>query len=136
MLHINFFQLTNNNDNNYEYNIISLQILAIFEIISSIDNCQRKCYENSFIQSSTSNMGDQVCFSYHNISFRLVIKVEALQELGIRIRIMPRHKVREIYSCTRWKTFESQGHVSLRFLCFGSLKGLDGNLWDEITFKS
>jgi hypothetical protein len=38
-------------------------------------------------------MGDQVCFSYHNISFWLTIKVEALQDLGIRI--MSRHKVRE-----------------------------------------
>jgi len=63
-------------------------------------------------------MGDQVCFSYHNISFWFAIKVEALQDLGIRI--MSRHKVREIYSHTRWKTFESQGHVSLRFLVFGS----------------
>jgi len=79
-------------------------------------------------------MGDQVCFFYHNISSWLGIKVEALQDLGIRI--MPRHKVKEIYSHTRWKTFESQGHVSLRFLRFRSLKGSDGNLWDEITFKS
>jgi hypothetical protein len=79
-------------------------------------------------------MGDQVCFSYHNISSWFAIKVEALQDLGIRI--MPRHKVKEIYSHTRWKTFESQGHVSSRNLFFESLKGLDGNLCDEIIFKS
>jgi hypothetical protein len=61
-------------------------------------------------------MGDQVCFFYHNISYCLTINVEALQDLGIRI--MPRHKVREIYFHTRWKIFESQGHVFLKIFIF------------------
>jgi hypothetical protein len=66
-------------------------------------------------------MGDQVCFSYHNISSWLAIKVEALANL--RIRIMPRHKVMKIYSHTRWKTFESQGHVFFLIFFFWEFKG-------------
>jgi hypothetical protein len=65
-------------------------------------------------------MGDQVCFFYHNISSWLAIKVEALQDLGIRI--MPRHKVREIYSHTRWKNFWESRACFFKIFIFWKFK--------------